>query len=138
MRKKLLFTLWLLIPIVVLAFHYGPGQKGLAKDQVAAKIKAAQIAEQNEDWKAAVAAYAEALTMLPPGDQKSRFGLQLRHASARMYSGELPEAILEMEGILTDMLKENAESRQIRELRGGISVSKFSFQNFGVGAADAK
>ena len=80
MRKKLLFTVWLLVPIVVLAFHYGPGQKGLARDQAAEKIKAAQLAEADEDWKAAVAAYADALTLVP-ADQNS---MKLSVTSSRL------------------------------------------------------
>src|SRR5206468_7919014 len=97
MRKKLLMTLWLLVPIFVLAFHYGPGQKGLIRDRAAEKIKAAMKAEKEEDWSGAVAAYDEALSILP-GDQKElRFKLQCAHANARMFSGQLPEAINELE-----------------------------------------
>jgi hypothetical protein len=125
MRKKLLFTAWLLIPIVVLAFHYGPGQKGLARDQAAEKIKAAQIAESKEDWKAVVAAYAEALTLVPAEQKAERTRLQLAHANARMHSGELPEAIQEMEGLLTDMLKNNADAQQVREVRGTLGSAQY-------------
>jgi hypothetical protein len=125
MRKKLLFTAWLLIPIAVLAFHYGPGQKGSARDQAAEKVKAAQMAESKEDWKAAVAAYAEALTLVPAEQKAERARLQLAHANARMYAGELPEAIQEMEGLVTDLLKNNADPQQIREVRGTLGSAEY-------------
>src|SRR5262245_24392242 len=99
MKKKLLFGVWLLIPIVVLAFHYGPGQKRLAAERVAEKIREAKLAEAAEDWRTAVAAYADAISMLPPDYQTPRHQLQLAHARARMFTGELPEAIVEMEGL---------------------------------------
>ena len=118
MRKKLLFTVWLLVPIVVLAFHYGPGQKGVAREEVASKIKTAQEAEAVQDWRSAMTAYEAAIAILP-GDQKTvRFKLQHAHAHARMFSGELPEAIGELEGLLGEMLNQSAPIEQMREVRG--------------------
>ena len=125
MRKKLLVTAWLLVPILLLAYHYGPGQKGLALDQVAQKVKAAQMAEKAGDWKLAVAAYNDALSALPPGDDASRFKLQLAKANARMYTGELPEAIQDMDGLLDDMLKAKADPKQIQEVRSSLGSAQY-------------
>ena len=125
MRKKLLITVWLLIPVLVLAFHYGPGQRRLAQDQVAAKIAAAQTAEKEEDWRAAVTAYADALSLLPAGNSMARNQLQLAHANARMYAGELPEAILELEGLLSDMLKGRSSASSVREVRGTLASAQY-------------
>jgi len=125
MRKKILITVWLLIPIVLLAYHYGPGQKGLAKDRVAAKIEAAQLAEKKEDWRAAMAAYADALAALPADQTATRFKLQLAQAKARIYTGELPEAMMDMEGLLADMLKADANAGQIREVRGNLATAQY-------------
>jgi ferredoxin len=125
MRKKIFVTLWLLVPIVLLAYHYGPGQKGVARDQVAVKVSAAQAAEKAEDWTAAVAAYTDALAALPPGDTTTRYKLQLAKAKARMYTGELPEAMIDMEGLLSDMLKEKADEQQVREVRGNLATAQY-------------
>jgi hypothetical protein len=125
MRKKLFITLWLLLPILALAFHYGPGQRRLAQDQVAAKIAAAQAAEKEGDWKAAVAAYTDALSLLPAGQTAARNKLQLAHANARMFSGDLPEAILELESLLTDMLKGNSSAGAVREVRGTLASAQY-------------
>jgi hypothetical protein len=125
MRKKLFITLWLLLPILALAFHYGPGQRRLAQDQVAARIAAAQAAEKEGDWKAAVAAYTDALSLLPAGQTAARNKLQLAHANARMFSGDLPEAILELESLLTDMLKGNSSAGAVREVRGTLASAQY-------------
>ncbi len=125
MRKKILITVWLLVPIVLLAYHYGPGQKGLAKDQVAAKIEAAQHAEKSEDWRAAMAAYADALALLPTDQTATRYKLQLAQAKARIYTGELPEAMQDMEGLLADMLRANANAEQVREVRGNLATAQY-------------
>ena len=42
MRKTILFCLWLLVPVVLLAYHYGPGQSRLAMDRAAGKIAEAK------------------------------------------------------------------------------------------------
>jgi hypothetical protein len=125
MRKKLLFGVWLLIPVVVLAFHYGPGQKKLAAEKVAEKIKEARLAEAADDWKAAVAAYADAISILPSDYQAQRNQLQLAHARARMFSGELPEAIVEMDGLLSDLLKDKAAAGAIREVRATLASAEY-------------
>jgi hypothetical protein len=125
MRKKLLITLWLLVPIVLLAYHYGPGQKGIARDQVVAKIKQAQRAEKSENWKAALEAYDAALAALPAENLKERHQILLAKAKARMYSGELPEAIVDLEGLLADLLKANGADGQIREVRGTLASAQY-------------
>jgi hypothetical protein len=125
MRKKLLISVWLLLPILALAFHYGPGQRRLAQDQVAAKIAAAQAAEKDGDWKTAVTAYSEAMSLLPAGQTAARNKLQLAHANARMFSGELPEAILELESLLTDMLKVGSAATETREVRGTLASAQY-------------
>jgi tetratricopeptide (TPR) repeat protein len=125
MKKKLLLTLWLLVPILLLAYHYGPGQRGLAREQVAAKIAAAQAAEQAEDWFAAIDAYTEALAALPAEEKEVRAKLQLAKAKARMYAGELPEAMIDMEGLLVDLLKDKADAKLVREVRANLGSAQY-------------
>ena len=45
MRKTILFCIWLLVPVVLLAYHYGPGQSRLAMDCAARKIAEAKAFE---------------------------------------------------------------------------------------------
>src|SRR5262249_27291457 len=97
----------------------------LAQDQVAAKIAVAQAAEKEEDWRAAATAYADALSLLPAGNSTARNQLQLAHANARMYAGELPEAILELEGLLADMLKGGSAASSVREVRGLLASAQY-------------
>ena len=65
MRRKLLIAVWLLVPVVLLAVHYGPGQSGLSRDRAADRIARAQAAESAESWSDAVQLYSEALADLP-------------------------------------------------------------------------
>ncbi len=125
MRKKLLFLSWLLAPVALLAFHYGPGQSALSKDAAAQKLAEARSCEQQEDWSGAVAAYADALTKLPPAERTARWQARLAQSKARMYSGELPEAMADMDALLAEMEKEKAPQPQVDEVRSNLGTAGY-------------
>jgi hypothetical protein len=125
MRKKLLIAVWLLVPVVLLAVHYGPGQRSLARDRAAEKVAAAQKAAQSENWAEAVELYSEALSVLPNDDLKTRCQLRLVQAKARIYTGELPEAKADLEGLLADAQKNSADKRLVDEIRANLASTEY-------------
>lgn len=125
MRKRILVAGWLLVPVVLLAVHYGPGQRGLSRHQAAEKIAAARAAEQTESWAAAVQFYADALAALPANDLKQRYQLRLAQAQARLYSGELPEAKADLDGLLADAQKGNLDPALVREIRAALASAEY-------------
>jgi hypothetical protein len=125
MKRKLFLYAWLLAPVALLAYHYGPGQAGLARDAAADKIELARQLEQKEDWREAVTAYDEALARLPAADSKTRGQLRLARSKARMYAGELPEAIADMEGQLAEMEKSQAPARSAQEVRAALGMAQY-------------
>ena len=125
MKRKLLFTAWLLVPVLLLAYHYGPGQSALARDKTATLLRQAAGREKAEDWAGALATYQQALAALPPGDQAARFKLRLAAANTRMYTGELPEAMQDLETLLADMQKANAPASALREVRGTLAGAQY-------------
>lgn len=125
MRKKLLLAVWLLVPVVLLAVHYGPGQRGLSRDQAAEAIAKAKAAEQAENWSVAVQLYSDALADLPSTDTARRYQLRLAQAKARMFSGELPEAKADMEGLLADAQKIGADAALTGEIRANLATAEY-------------
>ena len=114
MKKNLFILLWALAPVALLAYHYGPGQTGLAREDAKASIQAALDFEAGQQWQQAIDAYNEALTTLPDTEPAKRQQLQLARANARIYIGELPEAMLAMEHLLNETAKgsnSNLESK---------------------------
>ena len=105
MKKNLLIFFWALAPVALLAYHYGPGQTGLAREEAKASIQAALEFEKNEQWQQAIDAYDEALADLPEEETARRMQLQLARANARIYVGELPEAMFAMEHLLDEAAK---------------------------------
>jgi len=125
MRKRLLIGVWLLVPIVLLAVHYGPGQRGIARDRAAEKLAQAQAAENTEAWSDAMQHYADALAALPSTDAKQRNQIRLAAAKARLYSGELPEAKADMEALLADAQKSGADASLVREIRANLASAEY-------------
>lgn len=102
MRRTILIILWLLVPAMLLAYHYGPGQARAAADKAARAMAEARSLEEREDWSSAVERWDEALALVPETAVETRTRVRLAHARARMHSGELPEAIDDLEKLLAD------------------------------------
>jgi tetratricopeptide (TPR) repeat protein len=98
-KRKLFFTLWLLAPVVGVALHYGPGQKGVALDNMATAIREAEAAKAAEKWDAAEQAYGRAIA-LATGNASLWAQLHVAKADARFMDGEVPEAIAELKEAL--------------------------------------
>src|SRR5690349_14879726 len=119
--RRLLAVVWLLIPVGLLAYHYGPGQTGLSRDKVAKLVAQAKQHEATENWKAAMQAYADAAAAVPESDKETRLKLRLAHGKARAMSGELPEALVDMEGLFEDAVAQDAAGELTKEIRGTLA-----------------
>jgi len=125
MRKVMVFALWLLVPVVLLAYHYGPGQTRLAMDRAAKKIAEARALEAQEDWKAAYQAWGEALAATPPEQTGPRLQLRLSQAHSRMFTGDLPEAMSDMANLLAEAQHDKADAHLQSEIRGTLGTAQY-------------
>jgi tetratricopeptide (TPR) repeat protein len=125
MRKTILFALWLLVPVVLLAYHFGPGQSRLAMDRAGRKIAEARALEAKEDWQAAFEAWSAALAATPQDKTIARLQLQLAQARTRMYTGELPEAMEDMDKLLTEAQRIGADKKFEHEVRGTLASAQY-------------
>ena len=62
--KKYLVLVWLLVPVALLSYHFGPGQQALAWQEAHAYRNAALEAEQQGHWEQAIDAYGKAMRMV--------------------------------------------------------------------------
>jgi len=125
MKKKLLLTVWLLVPVGLLAYHYGPGQSGVTRDSVAALIERAQQCEKAESWASAIEFYGKALASLPADPKATRHQVRLAQARARMFNGGLPEAMADIENLLLDMQRDDAAPTAVREARASLGTAQY-------------
>ena len=124
MKKNLLIFLWALAPVALLAYHFGPGQAGLAREEARASIRAALNFEASEEWRQTIDAYNDALAALPDTETAKRQQLQLARANARIYVGELPEAMLSMEHLLDETAK-GSDSELESKVRSSLASAQY-------------
>ena len=124
MKKNLLIFLWALAPVALLAYHFGPGQAGLAREEARASIRAALNFEAGEEWRQTIDAYNDALAALPDTETAKRQQLQLARANARIYVGELPEAMFEMEHLLDETAK-GSDSELESKVRSSLASAQY-------------
>ena len=95
--------IWLMLPLLAAAYHYGPGQKQLQLDQVATCLTTAQAHTEQGDWASAVTAYDTALQLLPPGLSQQTGQLRLERAKAQMLAKQLPAAHRDLKALVDDL-----------------------------------
>lgn len=121
--KRWLLLLWLLLPLPVIVWHYGPGQRWLARDRANALIGRGQQSESGKDWAAAETLYREAVARIGNTDPAVRARLDMALVRCRFRQGGAVEAIEEADRILAGPgfagLPEPLQ-REARELAGRI------------------
>src|SRR3954452_19348387 len=125
MPPKLTLYAWLLVPVALLAYHFGPGQAHLLRDEAARQLTLAVQAEKQENWKGAMEAYASALAKIPASDIQRRNQVRLAHAKVRMYSGEIVEAIGDLKGLLAEMPPGHTEGGLEDEIRATLGSAEY-------------
>jgi len=121
--KRWLLLLWLLVPLPVIVWHFGPGQKWLARDHAHALLKRAEAAEAQGDWPAAETWFRAAADKVGNSDPALRTRLDLALVRARYHQGSALDAIDGVNRIVTDARFPHlpaALQREARELAGRI------------------
>jgi hypothetical protein len=142
MRKALLLV-FLLLPAVALAYHYGPGQDRLRADEAAALVaraaasaesaRAVALAEGDDAasdlWAESEEAYAEALPLLSLAGEtaaEATRAARLERAKAWMFLSRLPEARAEFERLVDEMAADSgADPARLADARASLAESRF-------------
>ncbi|MES2705193.1 MAG: hypothetical protein V4726_01190 [Verrucomicrobiota bacterium] len=106
--KLTLLILWLSVPVLWAAWHYGPGQEALKRDKSDIALTAAKDAASREDLEAAIASYDEALAALPKEETAQAYRIRLARCQAQLAGQQLPEASRDLEILQTDLTADAA------------------------------
>jgi len=106
--RILLLTGWLLLPVVALAWHFGPGQDQKALDDVSRHLREAERSAKGDDYSSAIEEYDEALKALPEGRLTESRQIRLEKAKAQMLSKRLPEAHEDLRGLVDEMAADSS------------------------------
>jgi len=123
--RKYLILLWLLAPVALIYYHYGPGQRLLAYDNAADCIKRAESLEEvakmdssPENWQRVVEVYQQAGKLMGEENTLISRRIKLSSANALMYQGELYESMTQLETLLEDAIEDKMPvgyADQVRE-----------------------
>lgn len=116
MKSRILIaTLWLLVPLGLAAYHYGPGQQKLALDHTEDHLAIARKAVANEEWAKAIEAYQQALAKLPKDQKNISRQIQLEIAKAKMQNAELPEAREDLAELVNAINRDASTPAELKE-----------------------
>jgi hypothetical protein len=121
--KRFLLLLWLLLPLPVVVWHYGPGQRWLARDRAHTLIRQGGQAESRHQWAEAENLFRAAEGLVGNTDSRLKTQLDIALVRTRYRQNGAVEAIDGIDRILTspDFPSQPAElQHEARELGGRI------------------
>lgn len=108
--KKIMLVVWLLLPAVALAYHFGPGQKQMALDHANQLLREADRLAQLESWNQVALRYEEALQVLPKENRQTGQRIRLELAKAQMLSSQLPVAHRALSDLVDELKEEESDT----------------------------
>jgi hypothetical protein len=115
-----------MVPVVVGAWHYGPGQERMRLDDAAGVLAQADRHAAAEEWSLAAEKYDEALRLLPPGLADEARRIRLERAKAQMLARKLPAAHEDLK-LLVEEMKDDpaADAKVLAEARSALANSQY-------------
>ncbi|HEY8503398.1 MAG TPA: hypothetical protein VIL46_02370 [Gemmataceae bacterium] len=121
-----ILTVWLLVPVGVAAWHYGPGQDQLRLDDVSRALAQADAHAAARRWAEADAAYGEALRLLPASRVGENRAIRLKRAKVQMMNKKLPEAHRELIGLVEELQGEGgADPALLADARSALASARY-------------
>ncbi len=132
---------WLMVPVLVGAYHYGPGQEKLQLDDASRLLAEADRLAAQEHWSEASSRYEKALALLPPGRVDEARRIRLQRAKVQMFDRQLPEASAALKELVDQLEADKSADPALRdEAREALANSQYYLTWLmrleGLGAAD--
>jgi hypothetical protein len=106
--RILSLTGWLLLPVIIAAWHFGPGQERVQLDRAASMLARADRAAAQGQWTEADELYEAALLLMPAERAADIRRVRLEHAKAEMLDCKLPIAHDELKQLVTELTSDPA------------------------------
>lgn len=124
--RTLLLVGWLLVALAGVAWHYGPGQDWLHRDDSALAWRRADQHVASAEWDKAITQYDEALKSVPDGRTADARVLRLHRAKAQMMARQLPQAHADLQNLVEDMKADpKADQKVLGEAQSAMANSQY-------------
>jgi|GEM_PF-160282 len=101
--RGVVIAVWLLVPVLASAYHYGPGQQQMQLDDVQILLGKARADVAQGRHAKSVEAFTEVLAKLPADRISEMNRVRVESAKAMLLSGHLPKAIDELTPLVTEL-----------------------------------
>lgn len=128
--KKWLILLWLLMPVALVSYHFGPGRAALAYRQAQTHLAEVRGLELQGQYEEAIDRYEQTLTALPTVDTTeadtdlARQQLRLAQIRARFQLGRLAETIDSLNALVEEVEGQHGDdsplAHDIRDFLGRV------------------
>jgi hypothetical protein len=122
--RKIFIVFWLLLPVVVMAYHYGPGQERMIVDDAAAELAQGEQFAKEQQWAPAVEKYDRVLQLLPKDKLGEMRRVRLAKAKAQMFIGQMPSAHQDL-NVLVDEMTKAGDPEILKEARSALANSQY-------------
>ncbi len=124
--RPYLLAAWVLLPVAGAAYHFGPGQRELALDDVSAILAKADQAAADEIWDEALTLYSDALARLPAEEISTARRIRLARAKVQMNASELPQARADLASLVDELAEDKqADPKLLASAREALANAKF-------------
>jgi len=126
--KKALAILWLVIPVGILTFHFGPGQELLARDRASGHLDRATDAFGSLEYADAAGEFSSAALELPddPTGGLERMRLELASAVSMVRDGKIIQGQEKLETLLAQIEPtEHRDSELARCIRNELATASY-------------
>lgn len=124
--RKLLVVVWLLLPILAGAYHFGPGQQQVHLDEVDKLVAEAEHFIDEMAWQAAQEKFEAALELLPDERVATQRRLRLEIAKLQMLNKQLPEAHDTLVAMKDELLGDDeVDQKLLNEVQAAYANSKY-------------
>lgn len=124
--KIIITVTWLLLPLAFAAWHYGPGQTYLKKDDAQSLITKAEDALAEKNYQTAIDHWSDALVKLPKENITQSRRIDLEIAKAKMLNRQLPEARNDLVTLMTSLDEDPKADVKLRdETRAALANSRY-------------
>lgn len=124
--RKLLVVVWLLLPILAGAYHFGPGQQQVQLDEVDKLVSVAEHFVDEMAWQAAQEKFEAALELLPDERVATQRRIRLEIAKLQMLNKQLPEAHDALVAMKDELLGDDeVDQKLLNEVQAAYANSKY-------------
>lgn len=124
--RGILVAIWVLVPVVAGAYHYGPGQERLKLDDAQKLLSTARRHVEKGEHAKAVERFTDALGQLPASREGEVRRIRVERAKSLMLARKLPQAYDELALLVPELQDDpQVDPKLLADARESLAAAKY-------------